>query len=161
LKGLRDFLGLKKLDKEEFARIIITPLEVKTWLNDHDSSQWPNDLTDLIDMGLPMDIIDWLDALGNALLDKTLSDEAYSMTQIVKLWLEILALYPLAKRTGLASQQQKFLQRYYKRYPERELDDPSLAISKQHRELLEAMLEKLVSITSDHWPGSIKVTKAA
>ena len=156
LNGLRDLLGFKKSDQEEFARIIITPLEVKTWLNDNDASQWPNDLMDLIDMGLPMDIIDWL-----ATLDKPLPADSYSIAQIVKLWLEILALYPLAKRAGLTTQQQKFVERYYKHYPERQgLSDHAL-INEPEQLLFNAMLEKLVSITSDDWPGSIEVCKAA
>jgi hypothetical protein len=165
LKGLREYLGFKKSEQDEFARIIVTPLELKTWLNDNDVSKWPEDIVGLIDIGLPMEIVNWL-----AELKQSLPKDSYSMTQLVQLWLEILALYPLANHAaGLATQQEKFLDSYYKRYPARQrLDQGSPTTLDQHAStgdgeqlLFKAFLEKLVTITSDTWPGAMEVIKAA
>jgi Ca-activated chloride channel family protein len=157
LKGLKDFLGFKKSEQDEFARIIVTPLELKTWLNDHDESKWPEDIVGLIDIGLPMEIVNWLGEIN-----KSLSDDSYKMEQLVKLWFEILALYPLAQHTaGLGTQQEKFLERYYKRYPEREVLDQNSPLGDSEQLLFKAVLEKLVTITSDNWPGAFEVSKAA
>ena len=157
LKGLRDFLGFKQSEQDEFARIIVTPLEFKTWLNDNDASKWPEDIVGLIDIGLPMEIVNWL-----VELDKSLPDDTYTMAQLVKLWLEILTLYPLVRHDGgLVTQQEKFLELYYKRYPEREILDQHAPMSKDEQLAFKAVLEKLVPITSDNWPGAIEVSKAA
>ena len=157
LKGLKDFLGFKKSAQDEFARIIVTPLEFKTWLNDNDERKWPEDIVGLIDIGLPMEIVNWLGEIS-----KSLSDDSYTMAQLVKLWLEILALYPLAQHAaGLGTQQEKFLERYYKRYPEREMLDKNASIGDSEQLLFKAILEKLVTITSDNWPGAIEASKAA
>jgi Ca-activated chloride channel family protein len=157
LKGLKDFLGFKKSEQDEFARIIVTPLELKTWLNDHDESKWPEDIVGLIDIGLPMEIVNWLGEIN-----KSLSDDSYKMEQLVKLWFEILALYPLAQHAaGLGTQQEKFLESYYKRYPEREVLDQNSPLGDSEQLLFKAILEKLVTITSDNWPGAFEVSKAA
>lgn len=155
LKGLRDFLGFKKSEQEEFARILITPLELKTWLNDNDASKWPQDFIGLTDLGLPMDLIDWL-----AVLDQSFPEDSCTREQLVKLWLETLALYPLAKHTGSGTRQEIFLDRYYKRYPERTALEDSPG-GHDRRLLFNALLEKLVTITADHWPGTQAVSQAA
>ncbi len=157
LKDLRDFFGFKKSGKDEFARIILSPLEFKTWLNANDESTWPNTFVRLVDMGLPSDIIDWL-----AKLYQSCPKDSYTTAQVIKLWLEILALYPLAQHAaGLGTQQEKFLERYYKRYPEREVLDQNSPISDGEQLLFKAVLEKLVTMTSDKWPGAVEVSKAA
>jgi Ca-activated chloride channel family protein len=157
LKGLRDFFGFKKSGKDEFARIILSPLELKTWLKANDESTWPNNFVRLIDIGLPSDIIDWL-----AKLYQSCPKDSYTKAQVIKLWLEILALYPLAQHAaGLGTQQEKFLERYYKRYPAREVLDQKSPICDVEQLLFKAILEKLVTITSDNWPGAFEVSKAA
>lgn len=154
-KGLRDFLGFKKSGQDALARFIITPLELKTWLNANDASKWPDDFSDLIDIGLPMEIIDWL-----AAIDEPLPLDSFTMGQIVRLWLEILTLYPLPKRAGLTTPQEKFLGRYYKRYPERQGLCENSPANEGQAYLLKVILEKLVTITSDQWPNVFEVTTA-
>ncbi len=148
---------VEKSEKDEFARLTLSPLELKTWLNAHDESKWPNTFVRLSDIGLPSDIIDWL-----AKLYQSCPKDSYTKAQVIKLWLEILALYPLAQHAaGLGTQQDKFLERYYKRYPEREALDQNSPLSDSEQLLFKAVLEKLVTITSVNWPGTIEVNKAA
>jgi hypothetical protein len=101
-----------------------------------------------MDVALPMDTIDWLTQL-----DKSMARDMYLKGGVVRLFLEIIAIYPLAKLSGLATQQQIFIERYYKLYPERQLVDSNSPSSTAHHVLLKAILEKLVTITSDKWPG--------
>jgi hypothetical protein len=119
--------------------------------------KWPNTFECLNDIGLPSDIIDWL-----AKLYPSCPKDSYSKAQVIKLWLEILALYPLAQHAaGLGAQQENFLERYYKCSPEREALDQNSEISASQQLLFKAVLEKLVTITADNWPGVIEASKAA
>ncbi|MDO8694425.1 MAG: VIT and VWA domain-containing protein [Sheuella sp.] len=148
VKSLKDALGLSTPAKDEFSDLIVTPLELRAWLNDHESKSWPKSIGDLMDVALPTDITDWLTQL-----DTGVAKVVHPKPNVIRLFLEIIAIYPLAKISGLATQQQVFIERYYKLYPERQLVDLNSPSSTAHQVLLKVILEKLVTITSDKWPG--------
>jgi len=123
-----------------------TPLALKEWLQDNQKNTWPQDYAALLALGLPIQVVQWLQCLQGYVAAGHLTE-----SELVSLFAEICSNYPLPYSAGLPSLQETYLENYFKHHPEM-LNE---SVDTAQYQLLMALMRAFCTITVKLWPSAV------